>query len=70
MQSSKLGIRLAGGKGTNHIPGDPGIFVVNVRPGSIADGKLYPGDRIVSVSKTIFNRSFITFILLLFIIFN
>lgn len=55
---------------TNHIPGDPGIFVVNVRPRSIADGKLYPGDRIVSVSKTIFNRSVITSILLLFIIFN
>ena len=42
-----------GGEGTNYIPGDPGIFVANVRPGSVADGKLFIGDRIVAVWENI-----------------
>jgi len=50
LKSTKLGIKLKGGEGTNYIHGDPGIFVTNVRPGSIADGKLFPGDRIVMIN--------------------
>ena len=53
LKSTKLGIKLKGGEGTNYIHGDPGIFVTNVRPGSIADGKLFPGDRIVMVYENI-----------------
>ena len=49
LKSTKLGIKLEGGKGHNFIHGDPGIFVSRVRPGSLADGRLYPGDRIVAV---------------------
>ena len=49
LKSTKLGIKLVGGKGHNFIHGDPGIFVSRVRPGSLADGRLYPGDRIVAV---------------------
>ena len=45
-----------GGEGTNYIPGDSGIFVANVRPGTIADGKLYIGDRIVAVCGNITYR--------------
>ena len=49
LKSTKLGIKLVGGKGQNFIHGDPGIFVSRVRAGSLADGRLYPGDRIVTV---------------------
>ena len=51
-----------GGVGTNYIPGDSGIFVANVRPGTTADGKLYIGDRIVAVCGNITYR--IIFVLL------
>ena len=49
LKSTKLGIKLVGGKGHNFIHGDSGIFVSRVRPGSLADGRLYPGDRVVAV---------------------
>ena len=49
LKSTKLGIKLVGGTGQNFIHGDPGIFVSRVRPGSLADGRLYPGDRMVAV---------------------
>jgi len=49
LKSTKLGIKLVGGTGQNFIHGDPGIFVSRVRPGSLADGRLYKGDRIVAV---------------------
>lgn len=51
LKSTKLGIKLMGGVGTNYIPGDTGIFVANVRPGTTADGKLYIGDRIVALNN-------------------
>lgn len=51
LKSTKLGIKLEGGKGHNFIHGDPGIFVSRVRPGSLADGRLYPGDRIVAINN-------------------
>ena len=49
LKSTKLGIKLVGGKGQNFIHGDPGIFVSRVKAGSLADGRLYPGDRIIAV---------------------
>ncbi|XP_068757227.1 uncharacterized protein [Montipora capricornis] len=49
-RSTDLGIRLIGGNESSYIEGDPGICVDNVRPGSVADGKLFPGDRIVAVN--------------------
>ncbi|XP_068696773.1 uncharacterized protein [Montipora foliosa] len=49
-RSTDLGIKLISGNESNYIDGDPGICVDNVRPGSVADGKLFPGDRIVAVN--------------------
>ena len=51
---SKLGIALEGGITSPAIPGDPGIFVRRVNPGSLADGKLKNGDRILTVSPSVY----------------
>lgn len=47
--NNKLGIQLAGGPETDDNVGYPGIYVANVKPGSIAEGKLFPGDKILAV---------------------
>ena len=47
-KSHVLGVKLRASHETDRL-GEPGIFVDKVRPGSIADGKLFPGDRIVAV---------------------
>ena len=48
-----LGFSIAGGKGTEHIPDDDGIFVTKIIPGGAAseDGTLIVGDRIVKVNE-------------------
>jgi len=28
----------------------PGIYVADIKPGSLAEGKLFPGDKILAVS--------------------
>ena len=45
------GFTLHGGFDNPRIPGDPGIFINHVIPGSSVDRKLRPGDRVLSVSK-------------------
>ena len=44
-----LGFTLHGGGDKPCFPGDPGIFVKHVIPGSVMDGKLRTGDRLLSV---------------------
>ena len=48
---SGLGIVLAGGRDNQHVPGDNGIFVTKIIPGSPAhnDGTITVGDRLVEV---------------------
>jgi len=48
-----LGFSIAGGKGTEHIPEDDGIFVTKIIPGGAAaeEGTLTVGDRIVQVNE-------------------
>ena len=48
-----LGFSIAGGRGTEHIPGDDGIFVTKIIPGGAAaeEGSLAIGDRIVKVNN-------------------
>ena len=48
-----LGFSIAGGKGTEHIPDDDGIFVTKIIPGGAADeeGTLTIGDRIIRVNE-------------------
>ena len=47
--NSKLGIQLAEGSETEDKSGYPRIYVVNIKPGSLAEGKLFPGDMISAV---------------------
>ncbi|XP_048581454.1 uncharacterized protein LOC116618460 [Nematostella vectensis] len=47
---SHIGVRLEGGLDNPSLHGDPGIFVQAVKKDSPAYGKLYPGDRILSVN--------------------
>lgn len=48
-ENNKLGIQLAGGPETDDNIGYPGIYVANVKLGSLAEGKLFPGDKILAV---------------------
>ncbi|XP_078373520.1 uncharacterized protein LOC144657100 isoform X1 [Oculina patagonica] len=49
--STKLGIQLVEGQKTDgNSEGVPGIFVANVRRKSIAEGKLFPGDKILAIN--------------------
>ena len=45
-----LDIEIAGGRDDPYIPGNPGVFIVAVRPGSEAEKHLIPGNRITKVS--------------------
>ena len=45
---TSLGIQLMGGANVTR-KGEPGIFVANVKRGSAAEGKLFPGDKILAV---------------------
>ena len=49
--AADIGFTLHGGLDNPRIPGDPGIFINQVIPGSLVDRKLRPGDRVLSVSK-------------------
>ena len=48
-----LGFSIAGGKGTEHIPDDDGIFITKIIPDGAAseEGSLTVGDRIVQVNE-------------------
>ena len=48
-----LGFNIAGGKGTEYIPDDDGIFITEIIPGGAAaeEGNLTVGDRIVQVNE-------------------
>ena len=48
-----MGFSIAGGKGTEHIPDDDGIFVTKIIPGGAAaeEGTLTIGDRIIRVNE-------------------
>ena len=48
-----MGFSIAGGKGTEHIPDDDGIFVTKIIPGGAAaeEGTLTIGDRIIKVNE-------------------
>ena len=47
-----LGFNIAGGRTTEHVPGDDGIFITKIIPGGAAaeEGSLTIGDRIVKVN--------------------
>lgn len=47
-----MGFSIAGGRGTEHIPDDDGIFVTKIIPGGAAteEGTLTIGDRIIKVN--------------------
>lgn len=47
-----LGFSIAGGIGSQHIPGDDGIFITRIIPGGTAEieGQLAVGDRLIAVS--------------------
>ena len=47
--NNKLGIQLADGPENDENAGYPGIYVANIKPGSLAEGKLFPGDMILAV---------------------
>ncbi|XP_022789595.1 uncharacterized protein LOC111329227 [Stylophora pistillata] len=49
-RAADLGFTLHGGIDGPVIPGDLGIFIDKVIPGSLADNKLSPGDRILSIN--------------------
>jgi len=53
--NSKLGIQLAEGSETEDSAGYPRVYVVNIKPGSLAEGKLFPGDMILAVSDKPFS---------------
>ena len=42
-------MQLADGPETDDKEGYPGICVANIKPGGLAEGKLFPGDRILGV---------------------
>ena len=48
-----LGFSIAGGIGSQHIPGDDGIFITRIIPGGTAEieGQLAVGDRLIAVSQ-------------------
>lgn len=48
-----LGFNIAGGKGSQYIPDDDGIFVTKVTPGgaSAEEGSLMVGDRLLQVNE-------------------
>ena len=48
-----LGFSIAGGKGSQHIPDDDGIFVTEITPGGVSaeEGSLKVGDRLVQVNE-------------------
>lgn len=48
--AADLGFTLHGGFDNPRIPGDPGIFINHVIPGSSMDRKLRPGDRVLSIN--------------------
>lgn len=48
--AADLGFTIHGGVDNPRIPGDPGIFINHVIPGSLVDRKLRSGDRVLSVS--------------------
>ncbi|VDN07834.1 unnamed protein product [Thelazia callipaeda] len=52
-----LGFNIVGGIDSEHIPGDPGIFISRIRVGSAAsrDRRLSVGDRIISVNGLLLN---------------
>ena len=43
-------IEIAGGNDDPYIPGNPGLFIVWIKPGSEADSLLRPGCQITKVS--------------------
>jgi hypothetical protein len=51
LSCSGLGFNIIGGKGSEHIPGDCGVFVSKIKENGAAhnDGRLKAGDRILSV---------------------
>lgn len=53
---AKLGIQLTGGPNVTR-NGEPGIFVENVNWGSVAEGKLFPGDKIIAVVRNSFQSA-------------
>ena len=57
--SGELGIKLEGGLDKPAIIGDPGIFVKSVLKDGPAEGKLTPGDRIISVRTLLISLSHI-----------
>lgn len=48
--AADLGFTLHGGIENPRLPGDPGIFIKQVITGSLVDGKLRPGDRVLSIN--------------------
>ncbi|XP_067943934.1 disks large homolog 4-like isoform X2 [Watersipora subatra] len=50
-----LGFSIAGGIGSQHIPGDDGIFITRIIPGGTAEieGQLAVGDRLIAVNDTV-----------------
>ncbi|KAL9971401.1 hypothetical protein ACROYT_G023921 [Oculina patagonica] len=48
--AADLGFTLHGGIENPRIPGDPGIFINHVIPGSLVDRKLRSGDRVLSIN--------------------
>lgn len=53
---AKLGIQLTGGPNVTR-NGEPEIFVENVKWGSVAEGKLFPGDKIIAVVRNSFHSA-------------
>ena len=53
---AKLGIQLTGGPNVTR-NGEPEIFVENVKWGSVAEGKLFPGDKIIAVVRNSFQSA-------------
>lgn len=51
----KLGIQLMGGPNVTR-NGEPGIFVENVKLGSVAEGKLFPGDKIIAINDVFLGK--------------
>lgn len=47
---NKLGIQLADRPETDDKAGYPGIYVANIKPGGLAEGKLFPGDKILGIN--------------------